>query len=146
MPPGWIPDLYAYWQWLERQVRESGGYLAARDYLQPDAYYPTEDPDDTHIEVLDIRDHRLIFYSGHFLKFTITANSDLEVIFYEYHFAEIGGERPTIWRACKNGHREEQLDSATHVHVGEETVLPSGEVDFDEAIQAVHDRIPPGLD
>ncbi|MGH8943196.1 MAG: hypothetical protein ACRDWF_10300 [Acidimicrobiia bacterium] len=69
----------------------------------------------------------------------------MEQTFYEYHHAIIGGRM--IWRACKNEHRVEQLQSPTHVHIARDDIaIASAEVDFAEVLRAVRNRVPPGLD
>jgi hypothetical protein len=116
-----------------------------RQAIEPSAVYESEDPDSTDLSVLDIKDHMVVFYDGHFLKFDITINENLDLVFYAFHHAAIGGT-PMMRRACKNDHRVGVLGSQCHVHIGtDDHVLPAREIDLDGAIQAVHDRTVPGL-
>jgi len=116
-----------------------------RQAIEPSAVYESEDPDSTDLSVLDIKDHMVVFYDGHFLKFDITINENLDLVFYAFHHAAIGGT-PMMWRACKNDHRVDVLGSQCHVHIGtDDHVLPAREIDLDGAIQAVQDRTVPGL-
>jgi len=82
-------------------VIEAGGELSNRSYIEPTAFYESDDPDDDELRLLEVRNHLILFPSqGVFVDATLVVNADMEQTFYEYHHAIIGGRM--IWRACKN--------------------------------------------
>jgi hypothetical protein len=145
--PHWVREPWRYWEWLDRLVTESGGFLAGQDVIAPEIVTTDDeepDSDGTNWDLLVVFPHILNFYDGRFLKFETTVNADLNQINYAYHYGEIGGD--IIWRACMNDHRIDEIGSSTHLHLSrEDNVMASGEVDLDDAIKAIHNRRPPGI-
>lgn len=141
----WIQNLQEYWEWLEEVIRDSGGFLVNRPFIEPQAIWDDDSdgrPEDWH--VLDVRNHLLLFYNGRFMKFELTVAGDLSVVEYAFHYAEVDGD--LIWRACKNDHRIDQLGSETHVHISRDDIaVASAEVDLEDAIEAARRGRVPGL-
>ena len=64
--------LWQYWEWLERQVIETGGELSNRSYIEPTAFYESDDPDDDELRLLEVRNHLILFPSqGVFVDATL---------------------------------------------------------------------------
>ncbi len=129
MHPGHVQNLYDYSVWLETVLGASGGYIDPDDILRADVI----DDGFRNALALDVDQHRLRFYDGHYLEFSLSVDLSLEPIDYSFHFAE--PDDSLIWRYDKHLGHEAQFGTDTHVHVGsEDNRQASPVVELDEVI------------
>lgn len=127
-----------YLNWMDQVANESGGYLV-------EGYLIVDDMLDDHDEVIGaiVPRQRLQFYDGTHIVFHLLVT--LDGLVDEYGFNFMRDDMTGICRLDKHPGHEKDVDSLTHLHVGEdhrdETVLPADEYDFDDAIRFVRNYI-----
>jgi hypothetical protein len=90
VPPR-VRDLPGYWDWLDRLVIESGGYLdlpalTARPLVRRDGS----------LAGVTVETQRVHFHDGTFLSFHVVATDDFQLESYSFHFQFDDGR--LIWR------------------------------------------------
>lgn len=142
MAPHWVRTLDDYWVWINRTVENSGGQLVFGQQVEADLIEGA----DGKVVGLRVPSHALAFAAGSILNFSMVVGEDLTEVDYSFNNRDSAGR--LMWRACRNDHYLNILETDYHVHLpGEfeaEAVLPHKHIDLEDAIEAIHAGNIPG--
>lgn len=129
--PPWVRELPEYWDWLDRLVIESGGYLdhpalVVRPLVRRDGSWAG----------VIVETQRVHFHDGTFLSFHVVATDDFQLDSYSFHL-QFDDDR-LIWRK-DNSPGHDELGQLEHIHreSEEKESEPFPEVDLEEALDEV---------
>jgi hypothetical protein len=130
--PPWVRNVPGYWDWLDRLIIESAGYLdlpalVARPLVRVDGSWAG----------VVVETQRVHFHDGTFLSFHVVATEDFQLDSYSFHFQFDDGR--LIWRKDNSPGHEEEVGQLEHIHRESEDKEPEPfpEVDLEEALEEV---------